>query len=197
MPQRLESQPLDRRQWQGAALFLVSLFVFFVSSIILYFLYAYWRRDVVGPGTTLPTIFLFSTLGLLGISGLVHRATVLVRKDRRMGSSLAIGGATLLAFGFLVAQGYAMWQLLESDEMRSSFSQGVGAMVVVLAVLHALHVVGGIIALGVVGARCLIGRYDHERHGAVDFAAAYWHFLDVVWLLMLGAFWITTAGFDL
>ena len=68
-------------------------------------------------------------------------------------------------------------------------------MVVVLAFLHALHVAGGIIALGVVAVRASHGRYDHERHFAVDFTANYWHFLDIVWLVMLASFWATTSGF--
>ena len=68
-------------------------------------------------------------------------------------------------------------------------------MVIVLAVLHGLHVAGGVIALGIVAARAAIGRYDHERYWAVDFSALYWHFLDVIWLCMLTAFWWTTGGF--
>ena len=68
-------------------------------------------------------------------------------------------------------------------------------MVVVLAILHALHVAGGVIALAIVSILALLGRYDHERHGPVDFAAQYWHFLDAVWLCMLAAFWLTSGGF--
>ncbi|QEG42112.1 Cytochrome c oxidase polypeptide I+III [Roseimaritima ulvae] len=196
MPERTVPQPLDRQQWQGAALFLASLFMFFVSSIILYFLYAYWRRDEPQAAMELPGMFLISTVALLGISVLVHKATKLVRRDRCSATATVLGLATVLSFVFMVAQGYSMWQMLQTPQMRNGFYQGVGSMVVVLAILHALHVVGGIIALGLVGARCYEGRYDHERHGAVDFAAAYWHFLDLVWLFMLAAFWSTTAGFN-
>jgi cytochrome c oxidase subunit 3 len=31
-------------------------------------------------------------------------------------------------------------------------------------------------------------RYDHERHWAVNHCAGYWHFLDVVWVVMLVTF---------
>ena len=68
-------------------------------------------------------------------------------------------------------------------------------MVVVLAILHALHVLGGIFALGIVSVRTAMGQYDHERHWPVDFAAHYWHFLDLVWIVMLTTFWLTTGGF--
>ncbi len=78
---------------------------------------------------------------------------------------------------------------------RLGMATGVSGMVVVLAFLHALHVAGGVLALGIVGARSLLGKYDHERYWAVDFAALYWHFLDVVWVSMLVVFWLTTGGF--
>jgi cytochrome c oxidase subunit 3 len=70
-------------------------------------------------------------------------------------------------------------------------------MVIVLAVLHALHVMGGIIALALVTARAGLGRYDHERFWAIQFSAYYWHFLDLVWIVMLVAFWATSGGFVL
>ena len=70
-------------------------------------------------------------------------------------------------------------------------------MVYVLALLHALHVAGGVVALGIVSTRSWLGRYDHERHWPVDFTAQYWHFLDAVWIFMLAAFWLTTGGFEI
>ncbi len=36
--------------------------------------------------------------------------------------------------------------------------------------------------------RALRGSYDHERHWPVDICATYWHFLDVVWVVMLVTF---------
>ena len=66
-------------------------------------------------------------------------------------------------------------------------------MTFVLAMLHALHVVGGMIGMGIVFVRAWQGRYDHESYFAIRFSALYWHFLDVVWLLMLVAFGIAAA----
>jgi cytochrome c oxidase subunit 3 len=87
--------------------------------------------------------------------------------------------------------------MLGGPALRGGTGKGVAGMVAVLALLHALHVAGGVIALGIVSVRAVLGRYDHERHWPVDFAAQYWHFLDAVWLCMLAAFWLTTGGFEL
>jgi cytochrome c oxidase subunit 3 len=55
--------------------------------------------------------------------------------------------------------------------------------------VHALHVLGGLIGLGVTTAHAFQGRYDHENYVGVKSAAMYWHFLDGVWIIMyLGIF---------
>jgi cytochrome c oxidase subunit 3 len=51
-------------------------------------------------------------------------------------------------------------------------------------------VLGGIIPLAVVLAKAAKGAYTRESHGAVRVLAWYWHFLDIVWLMMFATFWI-------
>lgn len=179
----------------GAWLFLGSLVVFFVSSILLYGIYAWSRREDPFRTMALPWSFLVSTLCLFAISGLVHAATKSVRRDRWQKTSWLLGISAVSAVIFLAVQVFAMLEMLASTAATAGNGRGVIGMVVVLAFLHALHVAGGVISLGIVAVRSALGRYDHERHFAVDFAAQYWHFLDIVWLVMLVAFWCTTGGF--
>jgi cytochrome c oxidase subunit 3 len=108
---------------------------------------------------------------------------------------LLVSGITAVVFMGL--QFDAMREMLAGPALDGGTGKGVAGMVVVLALLHAAHVAGGVIALTVVSIRSWLGRYDHERHWPVDFAAQYWHFLDVVWLCMLLAFCLTTGGFVL
>jgi len=189
--------PTDQRARLGAWLFLGSLVVFFISSILLYGLYAWSRRDDPFRSTPLPISFLLSTVCLLVISVLLHIATRTVRRDRWQKTSWLLSISTIAAIVFLLIQVFAMNQMLASTAGGGGNGRGVVGMVVVLAFLHALHVAGGVIALGIVSVRARHGRYDHERHFAVDFAASYWHFLDFVWLVMLVCFWATTGGFGL
>ena len=187
--------PVDRRVRQGGWLFLLSLLVFFVATILLYGLYAYSRRGDPQNLVPLPKAFLVSTVCLLVISVLVHVATRTVRRDRFLATSGLLGISTLAAIVFTVIQCWAMLKMLLGPAFHQGTGRGVAGMVVVLAILHALHVLGGIFALGIVSARTALGNYDHERHWPVDFAAHYWHFLDLVWLCMVLAFWLTTGGF--
>ena len=188
--------PSDRRQHLGGMLFLISLLIFFVSSLLLYAIYAMSRRDDPQSMAMLPNGFLISTGFLLFISGLVHAATRTVRRDRSAGTSVLLAISAVLAALFMGMQFYSMTELLGGEALRAGTGKGVAGMIVVLAILHALHVAGGVISLGIVSIRSLMGKYDHERHWPVDFAAQYWHFLDVVWLCMLAAFWMTTGGFE-
>ena len=187
--------PNDHRFRLGGYLFLVSLLVFFLSSILLYGIYAYSRRNDPQSLTKLPPAFLVSTGCLLVISVLVHWSTRMIRRERRNATATLLGISSLFAVIFMAIQFVAMIQMLNSPDMFHGTGKGVIGMLVVLAILHALHVLGGVIYLGIVACRAWDGRYDHERHWPVDFAAQYWHFLDAVWLCMLAAFYFTTGGF--
>lgn len=189
--------PSDHRFQQGGALFLLSLLVFFLSSILLYAIYAYSRREDPQTSSTLPSDFLISTVCLLLISGLIHWATRTVRREQRKSTSILLCVSAVTAVLFISVQYQAMINLLSGPALNGGTGKGIAGMVVVLAILHALHVAGGVVALGIVSIRALLGRYDHERHWPVDFAAQYWHFLDLVWLCMLAAFWLTSGGFAL
>jgi cytochrome c oxidase subunit III len=194
MHQAATELPTDVRARLGAWIFLASLVVFFVSSILLYGIYAWSRRDDPLRNVTLPGSFMLSTAFLVSISWMLHLASRAVRRDRWQKTSQLLGACTVAAIAFLVVQVFAMRQMVETT-LGGTNGRGVVGMVVVLAFLHALHVAGGVVALGVVAVRASDGRYDHERHFAVDFSAQYWHFLDIVWLVMLATFWVTTKGF--
>lgn len=187
--------PNDHRYQFGGWLFLISLFIFFISSILLYAIYAIARRDDPQSEVPLPLSFLVSTVCLLIISWLVHLATRSVRRERRVRTTTLLVVSAVSATLFMGVQFYAMSEMLSGPALAGGTGKGVAGMVAVLALLHALHVAGGVIALGIVSVRSYLGKYDHERHWPVDFAAQYWHFLDGVWICMLIAFWMTTGGF--
>jgi len=187
--------PSDTRARLGANWFIGSLVVFFFCSILMYGIYAYSRRDDPFRQAPLPITFLASTVCLVGISAMVHFATRTVRRDRWTKTTWLLVASTVTAIVFLTVQVLAMMQMLSGTVAAAGNGRGVVGMVVVLAFLHALHVAGGVVSLAIVAAGVAVGKYDHERHFAVDFTAQYWHFLDIVWLVMLVAFWSTTGGF--
>jgi cytochrome c oxidase subunit 3 len=58
---------------------------------------------------------------------------------------------------------------------------------------HALHVLSGVIFLGIIYRNGRKGMYTAERHFPVEAAAVYWHFVDVVWIFFYPALYLIGA----
>lgn len=181
----------DRQSMQGAILLLVTLGVFFFSSLILYAIYVLLRLEPnVGEIIPffLPRGFLLTTVILVSISILLQMAVGAVRQERQADFSRYVVIAFLLAIAFMISQSIAlMWMVNQLIQPHQSTVNLYG-LTMALVMVHALHVIGGV--AGIVHLLFGIFRksYDHERHFPVRFCAIYWHFLDVVWVLMLGCF---------
>ena len=132
--------PSDHRFRQGGALFLISLLVFFLSSILLYAIYALRRSEDPQSSAPLPSSFLISTVCLLVISGLVQAATRTIRREKRKLTSLLLTISGMAAILFMRVQYDAMQQMLGGPALRGGTGKGVAGMVTVLALLHAAHV---------------------------------------------------------
>jgi cytochrome c oxidase subunit 3 len=85
---------------------------------------------------------------------------------------------------------------LEWPTSHLSASEDVfGAVFFLMTGMHAFHVLTGIIFLVVIYRNGKNGLYTPERHWAVEAAAVYWHFVDVVWIFFYPAIYlIGTAG---
>ncbi len=186
--------PADQRLRLGGNVFLVSLSVFFLAGMILFFLIATWRRDQFAE-VKLPWGFVESSFLLIGTSGALIYALVSVRRNRHPALMISLAVAMVSSLIFILVQSFAMENLIVNGIERSG-TRGLWGMVVTLAVLHALHVAGGVIGLSLVIYQAARYRYDHESHWPVQFIGNYWHFLDLVWLSMLLSFWMSSSGFN-
>ena len=76
-------------------------------------------------------------------------------------------------------------QIHEYGEAAFSLRDGIyGATFYLLTGFHGFHVILGTLMLGVILMRSLAGHFTAERHFAFTAVAWYWHFVDVVWLLL-------------
>ena len=70
-------------------------------------------------------------------------------------------------------------------ELGLNLSMGAyGATFFMLTGFHGLHVTIGTIMLIVILFRCMAGHFKPEHHFAFEAVSWYWHFVDVVWLLL-------------
>ena len=200
--------PARRQLYQaklGFYLFLASLAMFFIASMITYLVIrqqAFTGHPDALPGTALsagpanyavlvlPMTFWISTAALLLVSYFLQRAVWDVRQQRLSKMRMWLGFSLLGAVTFVAIQSFGMVDLWNQHSSKLDGSMKVYGMSFALAFIHVLHVIGGMAFLGFVIYQAGRDKYDHERHWAVDHCASYWHFLDVVWVCMLMTFFI-------
>jgi len=59
-----------------------------------------------------------------------------------------------------------------------------------MTALHGLHVVAGMILLGIAAIGCARRRYGQQRSIIVENAGLYWHLVDVVWIFLWPLFYL-------
>jgi cytochrome c oxidase subunit 3 len=99
-----------------------------------------------------------------------------------------------LGFTFLGFQAYEYFHAYSALNLK--LSTGVyGSTFFMLTGFHGAHVSIGAIMLSVMLARAIKGHFDADHHFAFEAAAWYWHFVDVVWLLLFVlVYWLRGAA---
>ena len=88
-----------------------------------------------------------------------------------------------LGFLFVVLQAIEYHEAY--TEMGLTLGSGIyGTTFFMLTGFHGLHVTLGAIILSVVLFRSIRGHFSEDNHFVFEAAAWYWHFVDVVWLLL-------------
>lgn len=83
-------------------------------------------------------------------------------------------------------EGFQVSEYIEAyTEYGLTLASGIyGSTFFTLTGLHAMHVSVGVIMLSVILWRCLKGHFLPEHHFAFEAVSWYWHFVDVVWLIL-------------
>jgi cytochrome c oxidase subunit 3 len=90
-----------------------------------------------------------------------------------------------LAASFVLGAAFLAIQLFEySQETFTPQVNAYASLFYTITGLHGLHVLAGLIMLGVIQVRAWLGHFDEQRYLGVQVAAMYWHFVDVVWLFV-------------
>lgn len=131
-----------------------------------------------------------NTLVLLTSGGTITWAHHALMKNKR--TQLAIGMLLTILLGmvFLYCQAYEYYEAY--TQMGLTLNAGIyGSTFFALTGFHGLHVTIGTIMLCVIFGRCLRGHFTPERHFGFEGVAWYWHFVDIVWLLLfIFVYWL-------
>ena len=124
-----------------------------------------------------------STALLVVLSFVLVLAGRAVREGRQPAFSRMLTISVLLALAFLVAQisnwmRMAAFSVLPDENLLVWFFYA-------LTILHAAHVLFGLVPLVLVAVRARRGRYTADEHESVHLVGMYWHFLLVTWIAIL------------
>jgi heme/copper-type cytochrome/quinol oxidase subunit 3 len=173
----------------GMRLLIASLAVLFAASITGYIVVR-TRAEVWPPAgmPALPSGLWLSTVLIVLSSVTMAWAVAGIRRDRQRPLRLGLLLTFLLGLAFLASQ-TVNWFGLVAANVRPGANLYAFTFFV-LTWLHALHVVGGLVPLGLVTARAWRGGYTAGFHPGVEYTAMYWHFLDVVWLVLFAVLYL-------
>ncbi len=178
----------------GMALMIAALGMLFLGAVLSYIgIRIQWINPDRQPdpplGTlSLPAILWVSTFVILLSSVALQWALLAVRAGRSRSFRRGMVITMLLAVGFLVIQVPGLWQLAVRQQDLADGNTRLYVLMMLLIIVHAAHVIGGMIPMGLTVRHALAGRYGPDHYAPVKYLVMYWHFIDVVWLIMFNVF---------
>lgn len=164
----------------------LGVFLAVAGSLFALLISAYTMRTGMADWRSLPVPrLLWLNTGVLVISSVaLHWAYMAVRRDdlENVIAGLLVGGAS--AVTFLIGQ-LLVWQQLDVSGYFLA-SNPANAFFYLITAVHGLHLIGGLVALGRTIAKVWRGVGLMRLRLSVELCAIYWHFLLLVWLVLLG-----------
>jgi cytochrome c oxidase subunit 3 len=167
---------------------LLGMMLFIISEVMVFgaFFTAYFFIRVAqgepwpDPGTKLPVAVAgVNTAILVSSSFTVHWAQSAIKRGNHFGLKAGILTTFLLGSTFLFIQinEYANIGFAPQDHAQATIFYS-------LTGLHGAHVFIGLTLLLFVTIRSFRGHYSPEHHRGVEVPGIYWHFVDIMWLVV-------------
>ena len=97
-----------------------------------------------------------------------------------------------LLISFLMGLAFIVNQIFEFSSLEFHASDNAYAsLFIVIAGLHGLHLLVGLLMSVVVQLKAAIGWFDADRHLTVTVFSMYWHFVDVVWIAVFSSLYLS------
>ena len=170
-------------QLLGVLLFIISEAMLFGSFFTAYFFIRvvsnFYDKWPPPPFEFPVNVALMNTFILVFSSVVVHWSLVSIKRGNRTGLQVGLGITFLMGATFLATQ--------INEYFKAGFSIHDGAFASVfygLTGLHGLHVFVGLTLLAIMNIRAWRGHFSPEAHMGVEMAGIYWHFVDVMWIIV-------------
>lgn len=133
----------------------------------------------------LPSAFTYSTLIIVLSSVLLFLAKKTFKNSQSAITTSLLIGAFVLGIAFIYSQVQGFNQIIASGyNFTGPTSNITMSYVYVIAVVHIIHVLAGIICLFVVIINQLNKKYSNKNRLGFELASNFWHFVDILWVYL-------------
>jgi cytochrome c oxidase subunit 3 len=189
------TMPERERQWELPSRGHVAMFALIVAESAIFVIFVVAYLFYLGKSLTGPTpkevleAPIFYSICLLSSSITIHLAVKALRAGN-VGSFRAWWFGTIaLGAAFLYGTAHEWHRLIYKDGLTITTNL-FGTTYYSLVGLHGFHVIVGLICLSTVMAFALLGDVQPEHTYRVDVLSLYWHFVDVVWIVVFSVVYI-------
>jgi cytochrome c oxidase subunit III len=133
-------------------------------------------------------VVLPATIMLVVSSFTCQFAVNAIKHDNRTTFIRNMAMTIVLGVGFLLLQLFDYSVLFREGLSMSSTT--FGTTYFTLTGFHFAHVFGGVLMLGVVLYRGMAGQFSGRHHDMVEATSLYWHFVDIVWILLFSILYL-------
>ena len=156
-----------------------AIFAIFVVAYLFYI-----GKSLTGPvPKDVLSVPIFYTICLLSSSLTIHLAAKALRRSSVRSFGIFWFATIALGAAFLYGTAKEWHRLIYRDGLTISTNL-FGTTYYSLVGLHGFHVVVGLVSLSIVMALTLLGSVGSEHAERVDVLSLYWHFVDVVWVVV-------------
>ena len=133
----------------------------------------------------LPSISIISTAIIVTSSLTMLIAQLAIKKDNYFLANLGLFLSLVLGITFFFTQIEA-WKELSAQGIFfvGKYSNAAGSFLYLIALVHLVHMIGGLIAITVSLTKCLLKKYSSSDFLGIELTAIYWHFLDALWVYL-------------
>jgi len=133
----------------------------------------------------IPMMFWYSTVTILASSLTVQYALKALKKREMINYRRLLVVTAVLGVLFVVLQVAGFSQFAAQDiRLVGAGSNASYSFLLVISCLHAIHVLGGVVALVVIAIRALNSSTRSYSTVPLEIAATYWHFVDALWIYL-------------
>ena len=185
-----EQQPwtLPYRGKVAMACLIIAESAIFTIFVVAYLFYVGKSLTGPTPREVLETPIFF-TICLLSSSLTIHFAGKFLEKGKRI-AFLSLWSLTILLGGaFLFGTGQE-WHRLIYERGLTISTNLFGTTYYSLVGLHAFHVTVGLLMLAIVSIFTVVGKLAGHHVERVEVLSLYWHFVDVVWVVVFTVVYI-------